>query len=330
MSESIPPHPNASLLAIASNVLKEESQALRVLAEALNSSFDQVCQAMLACKGKIIVTGMGKSGHVAQKIASTLASTGTEAFYIHPSEAHHGDIGMLSPKDLVLALSFSGQNDEILGLIPYLKHHDIQLISITGHADSTLARSSNYTLTVDIEKEACPLGLAPTTSSTAMLALGDAIAISLLHARGFTRDDFAMNHPSGALGKQLLMRAQDIAHFGNALPLVTPETTIADTLAVMSEKRLGLALVVDNEKQLLGIFTDGDVRRTIENKHDFHNTSIETVMHPNPITIAEDMFLADALSLMNQKRITSLILRDKNSTLGVLHMHDILATGAFK
>jgi arabinose-5-phosphate isomerase len=317
------------LLKIGKSVIQEESQALAYLSQSLDASFENVCKELLHCSGKVIVMGMGKSGHIARKIAATFASTGTPSFYMHPSEALHGDIGMIEGNDVVVAISFSGESDEILMMAPYFKQHGIQWISITGNFQSQIAKLSNLHLHLPIEKEACPLGLAPTTSTTATLALGDALAVCLLHARGFTSHDFAKSHPSGSLGKKLLLRADDIAHYGDSLPIVHEQVSIAEAIVEMSSKRLGLAIITNQNDECVGIFTDGDLRRSLEKKHDIHLTPIGQVMHKNPATIPSECPLSHALALMNEKRITSLIVSKPNQILGLLHMHDILATGAF-
>ena len=318
-----------SMIPIAKSVIQEESQALTLLSQSLDASFETVCKQILNCSGKVIVMGMGKSGHIARKIAATFASTGTPSFYIHPSEALHGDIGMIEATDIVLAISFSGENDEILLVAPYLKRHSILWISITGNPKSQMAKLSDYHLHLPIKKEACPLGLAPTTSTTATLALGDALAVCLLHARGFTRQDFAKTHPSGKLGKQLLLTVDDIAHYGDALPVINENVSIAKAIVEMNSKRLGLTLITNNHDELVGLFTDGDLRRSLEKKIDIHQTPISQVMHLNPLTIPAECSPSEALAIMNEKRITSLIVFKSNRTLGILHLHDILATGAF-
>jgi len=329
MSKETPKNTNQDILQTARSVLIEEAEALNIVSQSLNNQFIAACQLILDCKGKVVVMGMGKSGHIARKISATLASTGTPSFYIHPSEALHGDLGMIEEHDILLALSFSGQNDETISLTPYLQQHDVTWISMTGNPDSAIAKSSNCHLHIPVEHEACPLGLAPTTSTTAMLALGDALAICLLHARGFTKHDFAKTHPSGRLGKQLLLRATDIAHYGKNLPVINEKATIADAIVEMSAKRLGLTLIESKNNNIIGIFTDGDLRRSIEAKRDLHTTKIIDVMHNNPIKIPAECPLSEALAIMNSKRITSLIVSKNDNTWGILHMHDILATGAF-
>lgn len=319
----------SALLPIAQSVLLEEAKGLEAVSASLNHHFEEACHILLQTIGKVIVMGMGKSGHIARKIAATFASTGTPAFFIHPSEALHGDMGMIEEDDTIITISFSGENDEIISLAPFLKLHKIKWISITGKPQSQIAKLSDCHLHLKIDKEACPLGLAPTTSTTATLALGDALAVCLLHARGFTTHDFARTHPHGKLGKQLLLRADDIAIFGDALPVIQEDISIANAIVEMSAKRLGLTLITNQMNELAGIFTDGDLRRSLEQKCDIHKTLIKDVMHKNPLTIPSECPLSEALALMNDKRITSLIVRKPDNSLGVLHMHDILATGAF-
>ena len=320
---------NQQLYNIAQNVITQEADALHNLSNHLDKNLLPVFDILLNTTGKIIVMGMGKSGHIARKIAATFASTGTPAFFIHPSEALHGDMGMIADNDTVIMLSFSGENDELIATFPYLEQHKIPSISITGNAESTLAVKCTYPITIAIQQEACPLGLAPTTSTTAMLALGDALAIALLNARGFTEYDFARTHPNGRLGKQLLLRAENIAHFGDELPTISTTATIAEALVNISEKRLGLTIILDENYQLAGIYTDGDIRRTIEKKYDVLTTPIAEVMHQNPIIIPAECPISEALLLMNEKRITALIVKKTNGELGILHMHDIIQTRAF-
>jgi arabinose-5-phosphate isomerase len=272
--------------------------------------------------------GMGKSGHIARKIAATFASTGSPAFFIHPGEAKHGDFGMITRKDAVLILSNSGETEEILAILPFIKHLGLPLITLTGNTNSTLAKMATVNLDVSVNKEACPLGLAPTSSTTAALVMGDALAISLLEKRGFTAQDFAMSHPGGALGRKLLLRIDDIMHTGNAAPKVSLDALLKTALVEMTQKKLGMTTVVTEDNQLAGIFTDGDVRRAFDNNADVHKTHIQQVMTKNPKTIRPGILAAEALNIMETYKITSLVVtNEQNKMVGVVHMHDILRLG---
>jgi len=317
---------NFKALAVA--VIEAEKKAVAALAERIDDQFIHACQLMLACQGRVIVTGMGKSGHIAGKIAATLASTGTPAFFVHPGEASHGDLGMITRMDVVLALSNSGETDEILTILPIIKRLHVPLIAMTGQPLSSLATLADTHLNVAVEKEACPLGLAPTASTTAALVMGDALAVALLETRGFSRDDFALSHPGGSLGRRLIMRVSDLMHKGEKLPCVKPDTIVARALLEMTEKKLGMTAVVDDHQQVLGIFTDGDLRRMLEKRDDVHQTTVAEVM-TSPCTTVDSMLLAaEAMQIMEQKKINALLVTDENQHLvGALNMHDLLRAG---
>lgn len=309
-------------------VIATEAQAILALESRINHHFAQACQYLLACEGRIIVIGMGKSGHIGKKIAATFASTGSPAFYVHPGEANHGDIGMITKKDVVLALSNSGETDEILSLLPFLKRLNIPLIAMTGNPASALAQAATVNLDVSVEKEACPLGLAPTSSTTAALVMGDALAISLLQKRGFTAEDFALSHPGGTLGRRLLLLVDEIMHKGSAVPKVDYDALLKTALMEMTQKKLGVTTIVDDKDQLAGIFTDGDIRRAFDNKADIHSTAIHEIMTRNPKVIPQGTLAAEALNLMETYKITALVVINKdNQPVGVVHMHDILRAG---
>jgi len=316
------------LLSLGYAVIDTEAVALRELAKRLGVDFAHACQFLLDCEGRIVVLGMGKSGHIGGKIAATLASTGTPAFFVHPGEASHGDMGMITPKDVVLAISNSGETQEISILLPIIKRLGVPLISLTGNASSTLAQAANINLDVSVENEACPLGLAPTSSTTAALAMGDALAIALLEERGFNADDFALSHPGGSLGKKLLLRVSDVIHRDQEMPMVSKHSLLSDALIEMSVKGLGMTTVVDDEKKVLGIFTDGDLRRALDNGVDIRKAIMSEVMTSGGATITEEMLAAEALSLMQKNRINALLVIDADQTLkGVLNMHDLLRAG---
>lgn len=312
----------------AQNVLSIEILALNDLHARLDESFEQACTLMMACTGRIVVTGMGKSGHIARKIAATLASTGTPAFFIHPGEANHGDIGMITEADLVIAISYSGETPEVLSLLPWFKGSKIPVIAICGRNQSTLAKQAHVCLNVQVSQEACPLGLAPTASTTATLAIGDALAIALLEERQFTAQDFARFHPGGSLGKRLIMRVQDIMRTGNQIPSVLTQTLLDAALLEITQKSLGMTLIIDSKNQLIGMFTDGDLRRTLDQGLDIHQTKIDDVMTKNPKHISSDMLAFDALTIMEQRKITVLaVVNDQKQPIGVIHMHDLLTAG---
>jgi len=309
-------------------VLKTEADAITALTGRLDQSFHDACDLILKCDGRIVVTGMGKSGHIGNKIAATLASTGTPAFFMHPGEASHGDLGMITAQDLVIALSNSGETSEITLLLPLLKRLGIPLIALTGKPTSTLARSADIHLDVSVAKEACPLGLAPTSSTTASLAMGDALAIAVLEARGFTEEDFALSHPGGNLGRRLLLRVSDIMHSGEAIPLVNADTTLKDTLLEMTAKGLGMAGVVDDDGRLIGIYTDGDLRRTFQKMPDIETARVTEFMTANPVTIEAERIAGEALKLMHDKKINALMVIDaERQVQGALNMHDLLRAG---
>ena len=310
-------------------VLQTEAEAISALSARLDHKFYDACDLILKCEGRIVVTGMGKSGHIGNKIAATLASTGTPAFFMHSGEASHGDLGMITEQDLVIALSNSGETSEITLLLPLLKRLDIPLIALTGNPGSTLARSADIHLDVSVSKEACPLGLAPTSSTTATLAMGDALAVAVLEARGFTEQDFALSHPGGNLGRRLLLRVSDIMHTGTSIPLVSSTSTLKDTLLEMTAKGLGMAGVVDAERNgLVGIYTDGDLRRTFEKMPNFETAKVVEFMTANCVTIEADRIASEALKLMHDKKINALMVVDAEGQVqGALNMHDLLRAG---
>ena len=310
-------------------VLKTESEAIAALTQRLNQDFHRACEMILGCEGRLVVTGMGKSGHIGNKIASTLASTGTPAFFMHPGEASHGDLGMITPEDLVIALSNSGETSEITLLLPLIKRLAIPLIALTGKPKSTIARAADINLDVSVSKEACPLGLAPTSSTTASLAMGDALAIAILQARGFTEEDFALSHPGGNLGRRLLLRVSDIMHTGDAIPLVNTEYSLKQTLLEMTSKGLGMAGVIDPESsKLVGIYTDGDLRRTFENMPNIETALVKDYMTANCVTIDAERIATEALNLMHDRKINALMVIDQNNLVqGALNIHDLLRAG---
>lgn len=311
-------------------VIETEAQAVFELTQRIDQRFETACELLLACNGRVVVTGMGKSGHIANKIAATLSSTGTPAFFMHPGEASHGDFGMITKQDVVIAISNSGQTDELTVLLPLIKRLDVPLISLTGNPQSLLATTANINLDVSVRHEACPLGLAPTTSTTASLVMGDALAIALLQARGFSAEDFALSHPGGMLGKRLLLRVDDIAHLKEDLPVVKESVTIREALIEVTAKKLGMTCVVDNQGYLTGIYTDGDVRRTLTNEHDINTTPLKDVMSKNCKTIIKGLLAAEALSIMQKHSITSLVIVDDNNRpSGVIHLHDLLRAGVY-
>ena len=307
-------------------VFAVEVEGLQAVAARLDGAFSAACARMLACRGRVVCTGMGKSGHVARKIAATLASTGTPAFYVHPGEAGHGDLGMITDADVVLALSYSGESDEILMLLPVLKRQGNPLIAMTGRPASTLATAADVHLDISVPAEACPLALAPTSSTTASLAMGDALAVALLEARGFTADDFARSHPAGALGRRLLLHIRDVMHGGDEIPAVTAEATLADALMEMSRKRLGMTVVVDDAQRLIGLYTDGDLRRTLTDPAiDVRNARIADVMTREPSFVDADALAVEAARLMETRKITMLPVVDaERRVVGALNIQDLL------
>lgn len=309
-------------------VIRTELQAISALMQRVDDNFAQACQFLLNCEGRIVVIGMGKSGHIGSKIAATLASTGSPAFFVHPGEASHGDMGMITGKDVVLALSNSGETDEILIILPLIKRLGIPLISLTGNTNSTLAQAATINLDVSVEKEACPLGLAPTSSTTAALVMGDALAIALLEVRGFDANDFARSHPGGRLGRRLLLRVSDVMHTGDAIPKVTVGTVLSEALMEITLKKLGMTAVVDQKQHIVGIFTDGDLRRALDKQINLHQTMIEEVMTTACKTIKNNCLAVEALEKMQHHKITALLVIDENSALiGALHLHDLLRAG---
>lgn len=311
------------------SVLSQEAEAIYNLKSKIDNVFYNTCQAILNCKGRVIVTGMGKSGHIANKIAATFASTGTLAHFLHPAEASHGDLGVIAKDDIVLALSNSGQTGELLAILPLIKRLNVKLISFTGNPESELAKLSDFHIPIIIESEACSLGLAPTSSTTAALAMGDAIAVSVLKARGFTSDDFARTHPGGKLGKRLLVKIKDIMHTGDNIPIVSSLATLSESIIEISNKRLGMTTVVDNiSNNLIGIFTDGDLRRILNNKPDINNINILDVMTTKFKTINYNKLASEAVSIMQSKQIFALpVVDDDNKLIGAFNMHDLLQAG---
>ncbi len=310
------------------DVINIETQAVSALAERINDDFVSACHLMLKCKGRVVVTGMGKSGHVAGKIAATLASTGTPAFYLHPGEASHGDVGMITTQDVVLALSNSGETSEILAILPIIKRLGVPLIAMTGSQHSEITNFSNVHINVQVEQEACPLGLAPTSSTTVALVMGDALAVALLEARGFTRDDFALSHPGGSLGRRLLLRVDDLMHAGTSIPAVSESALIVDALLEMTEKKMGMTAIVDQDSKVVGIFTDGDLRRMLEKNYDIHKTAISSVMTRHCTVIKSQILAAEAMQIMEEKKINALIITDEQErAIGALNMHDLIQAG---
>lgn len=317
-----------SIIAIGREVLDVEAEAIFSLRARVNQEFARSCHYCLECSGRVVVTGMGKSGHVAGKIAATLASTGTPAFFVHPGEASHGDLGMITATDVVLAISNSGETPEILTILPLIKRLGVPLIAMTGRPESTLASAADAHLDVGVAKEACPLNLAPTASTTATLAMGDALAVALLNSRGFTREDFAFSHPGGLLGRRLLLHVRDVMRVDERVPKVAPELAVTEGLFEISRKGLGMTAVVDEEDHVLGIYTDGDLRRTLDAKRDLTGTRIEQVMTRNVKTVKGDMLAAEAVRLMETHSITALLVVDEADRLvGALNVHDLLQAG---
>ncbi len=317
---------DASLIKSGQRVLSVEIQALQAVQARIGVEFAKACRLLLQCQGRVICTGMGKSGHIATKIAATLASTGTPAFFVHPGEASHGDLGMITDADVVVALSNSGETEELLMIVPVLKRQGNVLISLTGKAGSSLANAADVHLDVSVPEEACPLGLAPTSSTTAALVMGDALAVSLLEARGFTSDDFARSHPAGALGRRLLLHIGDIMHAGSEVPRVGIHASASEALVEMSRKRLGMTAIVDGEDRLLGVFTDGDLRRAVDDAQiDLRNTPVKQLMAHSPKTISADALAVEAAHLMEQYKISALVVvDDENHVVGALNIHDLL------
>lgn len=316
------------LVALAAKVLDIESRAVSDLVPRLDDSFAEACQLCLEIAGRVVVTGMGKSGHISGKIAATLASTGTPSFFMHPAEASHGDLGMITQHDLLLAVSYSGETDEVVTILPLVKRMGAKLISMTGKPGSTLATAADVHLDISISEEACPLNLAPTASTTATLAMGDALAVALLESRGFTAEDFALSHPSGSLGKKLLLRVADVMHEGDEIPVVGPDVKVSDGLLEMSQKGLGMTAVVDGNQKILGVFTDGDLRRALDKEIDVHKIVMSEVMHEGCVTVGPDMMAAEAVHVLDEKKITALLVADADGRLvGAMNVHDLFRAG---
>jgi arabinose-5-phosphate isomerase len=320
---------SVSIIEIARKVLTAEADAVRALADKLNSEFEKAIDVIFSSKGRVVVTGMGKSGLIGKKIAATLASTGTPSFFLHPAEASHGDLGMVTQDDVIIAISNSGETEELVQLLPYLKRFNVSIISLTGNLDSSLSNAADVTIDVSVKEEACPLGLVPTASTAAAMAMGDAIAAALLLQRGFKAEDFAIFHPSGSLGKKLLIRVRDLMHTGQALPLISPDATMTKAVVEISSKRLGITIVVDAQKKILGIVTDGDLRRGIEKwGRSLFDMKVDEVMTKNPKMISENELAAKALAIMEKLSITSLVVPgEETKAKGIIHIHDILRQG---
>jgi arabinose-5-phosphate isomerase len=315
-------------LSLARSVLRTEAEAVQALADRLDEQFHRAVHLIMSCKGRVVVTGMGKSGHIASKIAATLASTGTPAFFVHPAEASHGDLGMIAHDDVVIALSNSGESAEITAILPLIKRRGAKLIGMSGNPASTLGRESDVHLNAAVDKEACPLNLAPTASTTAALALGDALAVTLLDTRGFTPDDFARTHPGGSLGRRLLVHVRDVMHTGEALPIVIHTALLKDALLEMTRKGLGMTAVIDETGVVTGVFTDGDLRRALEKPIDIHATRISNLMGRNPKTIGPEQLAVEAVEKMQTLKINGLLVVDESGKLvGALNMHDLLKAG---
>ena len=314
---------------LATAVIETEANAVRHLKTRIDDTFYQACEHMLGCKGRIVVTGMGKSGHIGGKIAATLASTGTPAFFVPPGEASHGDLGMITQQDVVLALSNSGETDEILTILPLIKRLSVPLIALTGNPDSRLAEEADVHLDVSVDKEACPLGLAPTSSTTVTLVMGDALAVSLLESRGFTANDFALSHPGGRLGKRLLLHVQDTMHTGEGIPRVSEAASLSDALVEVTQKGLGMTVITGPDEQVMGVFTDGDLRRVLDHGEvNVRELNIADCMIQNPKTIRPDQLAAEALQLMDSKRINALpVVDEQHCLIGAINMHDLLRAG---
>lgn len=320
---------NFDFLNSARRTIQLESQAVAALQNLLNDDFEKACRLILECRGRVVVTGMGKSGHIGNKIAATLASTGTPAFYVHPGEASHGDMGMITRDDVVIALSNSGATNEVTSLLPLLKRMATPLISITGNPASPLATAANAHLNSSVEQEACPLDLAPTSSTTAALVIGDALAIALLEARGFTAEDFAFSHPGGSLGRRLLLKVEDIMRSGSQIPVVSEQTSLSRALLEMTTKGMGITTIQNANGELMGVFTDGDLRRAIDHGINIQTATMAELMTANCKTATPGMLAAEALSLMENNKISALVVRDNEGkrTVGVISMHDMLRAG---
>lgn len=308
-------------------VLQIECEGLAQLDRYIDSDFTRVCETITACCGKVVVMGIGKSGHIGCKIAATFASTGTSSFFVHPAEASHGDLGMVTSQDIVLAISNSGESNEIIALIPVLKRQQIPLICMTNNPESTMGKAADIHLCIKVPQEACPLGLAPTTSTTASLVMGDALAVALLKARGFTLQDFALSHPGGALGRRLLLRVNEMMHSGDEIPHVSTEASLCDALLEITRKNLGMTVICNDTMNISGIFTDGDLRRVFDLGINLNDAKIIDIMTPGGVRVHRNMLAVDALNLMQQRHITALLVADGDQLLGVVHMHDMLRAG---
>ena len=313
------------LKALGLAVIDTEAEAVAALRERIDDGFARACQYLLGCRGRVVVSGMGKSGHIGGKIAATLASTGTPAFFVHPGEASHGDLGMITSQDVVLALSNSGETDELVNILPLIKRLGVPLVTMTGNPRSSLAEAADVNLDVSVAREACPLGLAPTSSTTAALVMGDALAVALLEARGFTAEDFARSHPGGRLGRRLLLHVADIMHRGERVPAVRGDVPLREALVEMSRQGLGMTAVVDADRRVIGIFTDGDLRRTLDRGIDVRAVRVDAVMIAHPVTANAELLAAEALALMESRKINALLVTDADGRLvGALNMHDLL------
>jgi len=319
---------DAAIKRLARAVIETEARAVQELLPRIDDGFVAACHAILACRGRVVVLGVGKSGHIGSKVAATLASTGTPAFFVHAAEAAHGDLGMITGEDVVLVLSNSGETDEVKQLLPVLKRLDVTIIAMTGNANSYLGEFADLHLDVKVSEEACPLGLAPTSSTTAALVMGDALAVALLESRGFTREDFARSHPAGALGRRLIIRIRDLMHAGKDMPVVSTDAMISEAIVEISEKRLGMTATVAADGRVAGVFTDGDLRRALERGVDPHHTPVAEVMSGDPVSIGPDELAVEAAQLMQDRQIQGLLVRDDDGALvGVLNFHDLLRSG---
>ncbi|AWS50564.1 arabinose-5-phosphate isomerase KdsD [Providencia rettgeri] len=312
---------------VGKEVLHIEHEGLKNLEQYINTDFDRACQLIFNCEGKVVVMGMGKSGHIGRKIAATLASTGTPSFFVHPGEASHGDLGMITHNDVVLAISNSGESGEILALLPVLKRIKVPLICMTNNPESNMGKYADVHLCIKVPQEACPLGLAPTTSTTATLVMGDALAIALLTARGFTANDFALSHPGGALGRKLLLLVRDLMNTGDEIPHIPKSASLREALVEITRKKLGMTVICDDDMNIEGIFTDGDLRRIFDMGIDLNNAKIADLMTPGGIRVSPTMLAVEALNLMQSRHVTSLLVANDNKLVGVLHMHDLLQAG---
>ncbi|QBH97809.1 arabinose-5-phosphate isomerase KdsD [Limnobaculum zhutongyuii] len=308
-------------------VLDIERSGLEQLYQYINQDFSRACELMFHCKGKVVVMGMGKSGHIGCKMAASFASTGTPSFFVHPAEASHGDLGMITADDIVIAISYSGESSEIMALIPVIKRLQIPLICMTGNPNSSMGKAADTHLCINVPQEACPLGLAPTTSTTATLVMGDALAVALLEARGFTADDFALSHPGGALGRKLLLRVSDIMHTGDEIPLVNNQASLREALVEITRKNLGLTVICNDDMLIQGIFTDGDLRRVFDQGVEISNAKIADLMTKGGIRVRPDMLAVEALNLMQSRHITAVLVAEGDRLVGVVHMHDMLRAG---